>query len=92
MIVGGPIVPAPLLAELIKAGATVRYVRPPGDDQEGRYRPSTALDAWVRMRDLSAGYATAVRPTPCWMPNRETCRRVLVLGGFRPRQVSGQRR
>ena len=53
MIVGGPILPAPLLAELINAGAKVRFVQHPSAEPELRYRPSTALDEWVRMRDLT---------------------------------------
>ncbi len=53
VIAGGPIVPAPLLAELIKSGAKVRHLTPPGLDPTPRYRPSDALDAWVRMRDLT---------------------------------------
>ncbi|ULN41354.1 HNH endonuclease [Mycolicibacterium crocinum] len=50
------IVPAPLLAELIKAGATVRPLRRPKDQPEPQYRPSTALDEWVRMRDMTCRF------------------------------------
>ncbi|KAA0098372.1 HNH endonuclease [Mycolicibacterium sp. P1-5] len=50
------IVPAPLLAELIKGGATVRHLRRPKDDPEPHYRPSTALDEWVRMRDMTCRF------------------------------------
>ncbi|KAA0108208.1 HNH endonuclease [Mycolicibacterium sp. P1-5] len=50
------IVPAPLLAELIKSGAKVRRLRRPGDDPEPRYRPSTALDEFVRMRDMTCRF------------------------------------
>ena len=53
VVAGGPIVPAPLLAELIKSGAKVRHLTPPGPDPTPRYRPSATLDAWVRMRDLT---------------------------------------
>ena len=53
VIVGGPILPAPLLAELINAGAKLRYLSPPVSAPENSYRPSTALDEWVRMRDLT---------------------------------------
>ncbi|AKK30688.1 hypothetical protein AB431_19300 [Mycobacterium sp. EPa45] len=50
------IVPAPLLAELINTGATVRMVRRPKDEPEPQYRPSTALDEWVRMRDMTCRF------------------------------------
>jgi hypothetical protein len=50
------IVPAPLLAELIGAGATVRHLRRPGDDPEPGYRPSRALDEFVRLRDLTCRF------------------------------------
>ncbi|EHB53715.1 protein of unknown function DUF222 [Mycolicibacterium rhodesiae JS60] len=50
------IVPAPLLAELVKAGAKVRELRRPSDDPEPGYRPSTALDEWVRMRDTTCRF------------------------------------
>ena len=53
LIVGGPILPAPLLTELVRAGAKVRFIAPPDVQPEERYRPSTALDEWVRMRDLT---------------------------------------
>ncbi len=49
-------VPAPLLAELINAGATVRPLRRPNDEPEPQYRPSTALDEWVRMRDMTCRF------------------------------------
>lgn len=52
-IVGGPILPAALLAELIKRGARVRYLSTPSTEPQPGYRPSTALDQWVRMRDLT---------------------------------------
>ncbi|TGD89289.1 HNH endonuclease [Mycolicibacterium sp. CH28] len=52
----GGIVPAPLLAELVRAGAKVRYVRRPGDEPESGYRPSTALDEFVRLRDLTCRF------------------------------------
>ncbi|BBY58207.1 hypothetical protein MSAR_13430 [Mycolicibacterium sarraceniae] len=50
------IVPAPLLAELIRSGAKVRRLRRPSDDPEPQYRPSTALDEFVRMRDMTCRY------------------------------------
>ncbi|MCV7176790.1 DUF222 domain-containing protein [Mycolicibacterium sphagni] len=56
------IVPAPLLAELIKAGATVRRLRRPGDEPEPGYRPSTALDEFVRMRDMTCRFPHCDKP------------------------------
>lgn len=53
VILGGGIVPAPLLAELIATGATVKYLTNSEDlTTETRYRPSTKLAAYVRTRDL----------------------------------------
>ncbi len=52
----GGIVPAPLLAELIRSGAKVRTLRRPGVDPEPGYRPSTALDEFVRLRDLTCRF------------------------------------
>ncbi|BBY60425.1 hypothetical protein MSAR_35610 [Mycolicibacterium sarraceniae] len=56
------IVPAPLLAELIRSGAKVRYLRRPGEEPEPQYRPSTALDEFVRMRDLTCRFPNCDRP------------------------------
>jgi hypothetical protein len=53
VIIGGGIVPAPLLAELIRHGAKVRYVQPPDTAAEPQDRPSTALAEFVRSRDLT---------------------------------------
>ncbi len=52
----GGIVPTPLLAELISAGATVRHVRRPADEPEPGYRPSAALEEFVRFRDLTCRF------------------------------------
>ena len=56
------IVPAPLLAELIRSGAKVRQLRRPGDDPEPGYRPSTALDEFVRMRDMTCRFPNCDAP------------------------------
>jgi hypothetical protein len=47
------IVPVPLLAELIARGAKLRPVVAPKPEPEPRYRPCTALDEFVRTRDLT---------------------------------------
>jgi hypothetical protein len=57
----GAIVPAPLLAELIAHGAKVRCVGDP-IESEDRYRPSTALQEFVRTRDLTCRFPGCDRP------------------------------
>lgn len=56
VILGGATVPGPLLAELIRAGATLRWVPRPADAPESGYRPSTALAEFVRMRDMTCRF------------------------------------
>lgn len=62
VIAGGGAVPTPLLAELIRTGAKVEQVRRPQQDAEQQYRPSTALDKFVRMRDLTCRFPFCDRP------------------------------
>ncbi|MCB1290221.1 HNH endonuclease signature motif containing protein [Mycolicibacterium sp.] len=62
VIAGGSIIPTPLLSELIRSGARVRPVRRPPSTAELRYRPSTALDEFVRMRDLTCRFPSCDRP------------------------------
>jgi hypothetical protein len=52
----------PLLAELIRSGAKVRHVRKPGGDPEPVHRPSTALDEFVRLRDLTCRFPNCDAP------------------------------
>ncbi|MFG1930254.1 DUF222 domain-containing protein [Mycobacterium sp. NPDC048908] len=52
LIVGEGVVPAPLLAQLIRGGAKVRPITMPSDEPEPHYRPSAELAEFVRMRDL----------------------------------------
>ena len=56
LILSGGIVPSPLLAELIGSGATVRNIRRPGPAPEPRYRPSAALQEFIRVRDLTCRF------------------------------------
>ena len=56
------IVPTPLLAELIRAGAKVRHLRRPGEAPEPGYRPSNALDEFVRFRDMTCRFPNCDQP------------------------------
>lgn len=55
---GGGVVPAPLLAELIRDGAQVKPTIHPGNRvaPETGYRPSAALDMYVRCRDMTCRF------------------------------------
>ena len=48
--------PTALLAELIGSGATVRNIHKPGPAPEPRYRPSAALEEFIRVRDLTCRF------------------------------------
>ena len=58
----GEIVPTPLLAELIASGARIRHLRRPSDEPEPGYRPSTALEEFVRFRDLTCRFPNCDTP------------------------------
>ncbi|MFV8053319.1 DUF222 domain-containing protein [Mycobacterium sp. 48b] len=63
IILGGGIVPAPLLAELIATGATVTHLTNPADlPTQTRYRPSPKLATFVRMRDLTCMFPGCTVP------------------------------
>lgn len=60
---GGGILPAALLADLRRMGASVRTVINPGDSApEARYRPSAALQRMVRARDMTCRFTGCDRP------------------------------
>jgi hypothetical protein len=56
LVPGFGVIPSALLANKIAQGAKVRYLRPPGDAPQDGYRPLTALDEWVRFRDLTCRF------------------------------------
>jgi hypothetical protein len=60
----GGLVPNPLLGVLIRGGAKVRPVHHPGDvvTPEAGYRPSAALERFVRCRDLTCRFPNCDRP------------------------------
>ncbi len=62
VIVGAGVIPTPLLAEVIGSGAAVRYVKRPSDAPEPQYRPSTALDQFIRLRDLTCRFPNCDQP------------------------------
>ena len=80
LLFGRGILPAPLLAELIAHGAKVKPVGSPAEAARPRYRPSTALDEFVRTRDLTCRapgcdrrHCSPTSTTPCpTRPGRPT--------------------
>ncbi len=57
VMLDGAIIPAAMLAELIAGGATIKPLSEIADlPAEPRYRPSTALTAFVRMRAMTCSF------------------------------------
>lgn len=52
LLLGHGVLPAPLLAEAIRNGATIKPIRLPSVEPEPGYRPSAELAEFVRMRDV----------------------------------------
>jgi hypothetical protein len=62
LIAGRGVLPTPLLAELIHHGATIEPLTQPGDRTEPGYRPSTALQRFIRLRDLTCRFPGCDQP------------------------------
>lgn len=64
LVLGGPLIPAEILADLAARGAAeVRPLIHPGESPpEPRYRPSAALADFVRCRDLTCRFVGCDRP------------------------------
>jgi DNA invertase Pin-like site-specific DNA recombinase len=62
-VIGGPIIPAPLLAAKLAATATIRPLIHPGDaPPEPRYTPSRNLADFVRCRDMTCRFPGCDEP------------------------------
>ena len=63
VVMGGAVIPAPLLAARIAAGATMRWIVHPGDaPPEPRYRASAGLARFVRCRDMTCRFPGCKQP------------------------------
>jgi hypothetical protein len=63
VMLGGSIIPAPLLAAKVAAGATLRMVIHPGDaPPQPRRRPSAQLARFVRCRDMTCRFPGCDEP------------------------------
>jgi hypothetical protein len=63
VVMGGGLLPAPLLAAKLANTATIRPVVHPGDaPPEPRYKPSAALARFVRCRDLTCRFPACDEP------------------------------
>ncbi|MDX1871813.1 DUF222 domain-containing protein [Mycolicibacterium sp. 120266] len=65
ILLGGGVLPAPMLADLITAGAGVVTLNDVTVlEAERGYRPSAKLTAWVRARDLTCTFPGCTRAAP----------------------------
>jgi hypothetical protein len=68
LVVGRGVIPTALLAELLAGGANIKPLHHPGQNSpaQPQYRPSTALDEYVRFRDLTCRFPHCDQPaTSC---------------------------
>lgn len=56
VMTSGGVVPPPLLAQLISSGAKLVPLRTPCEQAEQRYRPSIALQRFIRCRDMTCRF------------------------------------
>ncbi|WP_165605369.1 HNH endonuclease signature motif containing protein, partial [Mycolicibacterium canariasense] len=57
VLLGGGVLPAPMLADLVTAGARIKALPTPAElPTEPGYRPSVNLATWVRTRDLVCSF------------------------------------
>jgi hypothetical protein len=59
---GRDLLPTPMLAELLRAGATLQPLCIPADEPEQKYRPSATLARWIRTRDLTCRFPGCTVP------------------------------
>jgi hypothetical protein len=63
VMIGGSVIPAPLLRAKIAAGARIRWIHHPGDaPPETRYRASAKLQRFVRCRDMTCRFPGCKKP------------------------------
>ncbi|OBK72011.1 HNH endonuclease signature motif containing protein [Mycobacterium sp. 1274761.0] len=63
VMIAGAVLPAPLLAARIAAGATIRALVHPGSaPPEPRYRPSATLSRFIRCRDMTCRFPGCTKP------------------------------
>jgi hypothetical protein len=59
---GTEVLPTPLLAELLRNGATIRPLIAPHEEPEAGYRPSIKLARYIRTRDLTCRFPGCTMP------------------------------
>ncbi|MEV3901923.1 DUF222 domain-containing protein [Mycobacterium sp. NPDC050551] len=64
VLIGGALLPAPVLATLVPRALVRRIVHPGDSPPEAGYRPSAKLDEFVRCRDMTCRYPSC--DVPAW--------------------------